>query len=647
MGADGDSRAPPPAQRSSPRRSPFGGSLAPLAHSGRSARRSPGRPPGRALRTHAALALPGSARPRLPRAGRTRPLALAGAGGPDAARGSRGARAHREPAHAPRGARAGPGLPPGRSPRGPLAGRRPRPARSRGPVAGLLVQRPAAGRCARAAAAPPRGGGSRGLPARRERRRLAAPGRRRAAGAAPRRGKLLQGRPNHRPRPSALAVKSLYREHLDAVAQACAEALDVAAEAGERFEGVVFHAGTPRPYAFDDQFPPFRPVPHFARWVPLRGPGHALVWRRGAEPRLVRYAPRDFWEEPLAEPEHPYAEVLEVACADTPDAVRAAVGDASGLAYVGDDPAWAEALGLSAAAVGPRVLLAALDWQRATKTPYEVECVRRACALAARGHAAVRAGVARGLSERALHRSYLEALGALEHETPYPNIIAWDAMGAVLHYQSKRANPPSPGRTLLVDAGAQAFGYASDVTRTYAREDAHPVFCELLAGLEGLQRRLVAEVRPGRSFVDLHAASFRGVCELLCAYEVLTVSADEAYERGLAFPFYPHGLGHHLGLQVHDVGGQQVDPQGTRAEPPERFPWLRTTRPLAEGHVVTVEPGIYFIPLLLDPYREGEQAAAFNWSLIDVLAPLGGIRIEDDVLVARDGPEDLSRPHVP
>jgi Xaa-Pro dipeptidase len=440
-------------------------------------------------------------------------------------------------------------------------------------------------------------------------------------------------------------------DHLAQLERDLAWALEESqAHGGEAFGGVVLDAGSPANHHADDQHPPHRPVPHFARWCPDPGPGHLLVARPGARPRLVRLVARDFWHEAPEAVEHPFADTLEVVEVDSAEAAVAAVGDTAGCAYVGARPAVAEALGL-ADAVEPGPLLAALDWRRAYKTDYEVACLRAAAERAARGHAAVRAGVQEGLSERALHFAYLEATGHLGHETPYPNIIAWDEASAVLHYTRKRPSAPQPGRVLLIDAGAQHLGYASDITRTYAREalgaPPHPAFVALLEGVQRLQRELVAMAAPGASYVAIHEASYRGVCALLAECELLTVSAEEACERNLGYAFYPHGVGHHLGLQVHDVGGRQAGPGGGAQDPPERFPWLRTTRSLEAGHVVTIEPGLYLIPLLLDPHRDGEHRDAFNWGLIDALLPHGGIRIEDDVAVTGDGPDDLSRPFVP
>jgi Xaa-Pro dipeptidase len=260
---------------------------------------------------------------------------------------------------------------------------------------------------------------------------------------------------------------------------------------------------------------------------------------------------------------------------------------------------------------------------------------------------AVRRALAQRASERQLHATFLDAAGILESESPYTNIIAWDDRAAILHYQTKRTTPPAPGAVLLIDAGCTHYGYSSDVTRTYIRNGAHPAFKAALDQMETMQRRLVERTRPGQSYIELHDATHRDIAVILKEIGILQVSAGEAYERGLTRPFFPHGLGHHLGIQVHDVGGRQVTAGGERRDPPAHYPFLRTTRDLAAGHVVTIEPGLYFIPMLLEPFRSGRDAAAFDWGLVDALVPYGGIRIEDDILVTDAGPEDLTRPLIP
>ena len=120
-------------------------------------------------------------------------------------------------------------------------------------------------------------------------------------------------------------------------------------------------------------------------------------------------------------------------------------------------------------------------------------------------------------------------------------------------------------------------------------------------------------------------------------------SIEETFRRRLTRVFMPHGVGHLLGLQVHDVGGHQSSPEGSFS-PPSDGHVLRNTRIMESGHLVTIEPGIYFIPMLLEPWRQGKHADKLNWDLVDELMPLGGIRIEDDVLATDDGYEDLTRP---
>ncbi len=120
------------------------------------------------------------------------------------------------------------------------------------------------------------------------------------------------------------------------------------------------------------------------------------------------------------------------------------------------------------------------------------------------------------------------------------------------------------------------------------------------------------------------------------------LSAEDAVQSGLSWVFYPHGLGHFLGLQTHDVAGL-VDNEGNAIPRPDGYPALRLTRVLEEGNVLTIEPGLYFIDSLLEKWRANNDAGMVNWNRVDELRPYGGIRIEDHVLVQKDGCEDLTR----
>jgi Xaa-Pro dipeptidase len=244
-----------------------------------------------------------------------------------------------------------------------------------------------------------------------------------------------------------------------------------------------------------------------------------------------------------------------------------------------------------------------------------------------------------------IHHAFLRAVGVTEAELPYTTIVALDEKGATLHYENKRT--ARNGRVLLLDAGAQVQGYACDITRTTPAASCDPRFVALVRAMDALEQELVRASTPGRPYLDVHLQAHRGVARILAEHGLVRVSADEAYARGYTHPFFPHGIGHHLGIQVHDVAGKQADPAGTPAPPPAEHPYLRNTRTIEPGQVFTIEPGLYLIPMLLRAFRDGPGAAAFDWPTIDALTPLGGVRVEDNVLVTAAGPRNLTREQLP
>jgi len=438
---------------------------------------------------------------------------------------------------------------------------------------------------------------------------------------------------------------SAYLAHIPEVQAACTRALEVAAERGEAFDSIVFHAGSLATYHADDLEIPFRAGAHFLRFAPVPGPDHLLVFRPGVRTRLIRAVASCFWHASAAAVDDDVAAALDVIEAQDPRVVFRGLADVGRCAFVGEDGGVAGALDIALPDTNPAALLAALDWERGLKTEYEVDCIREAQQVASLGHVALRERIEGCPSEFELHIAYLTATRQLEAELPYPSIIAWDEASAVLHYQHRRKQRPHPARCFLVDAGVRVRGYASDITRTYCRNPGDSdIFATLLDGMEALQQTLVDAVRPGVDFVDLHRLAESEIATLLRDAGILRVGVEQAREQRIVFAFFPHGLGHHLGLQVHDVGGQQADPQGTLRPPPDDCPHLRTTRRLASRHVITIEPGLYFIPSLLDPLRGND---AINWALVDRLTPMGGIRIEDDVLVTEGEPHNLTRLFLP
>jgi len=414
------------------------------------------------------------------------------------------------------------------------------------------------------------------------------------------------------------------------------------AMAAHGFDALVISSGRPIGYFADDQDAPFVAVPHFRHHCPLAGPHHVLKLEPGRRPLLVRFAPEDFWYEQLPLGTPFWLQGFDLVEAPSLEAVWAAVGRPARAAYLGNEEDAARQAGLE---INPAGLTTFLDWGRSFKTPYEVLCLEHATIRGARGHAAARAAFLAGATELEIHYAFVQAVESLEFELAFPSIVALDEKGATLHYENKRQ--VGQGRTLLLDCGARTLGYASDITRTTPAPACDPRFQDLVAGMERNQRDLAAAVRPGLPFGELHHLSHLKLAALLKEHGILAAGPDEAVDLGLTRPFYPHGLGHHLGIQVHDVAGKLAGPDGSVTPPPPLHPTLRTTRKLEPGHVVTIEPGCYFIPMLLRPFRTNGHAGRFNWKLIDELCPFGGIRIEDDVLVTATGGRNLTREHLP
>ncbi len=429
------------------------------------------------------------------------------------------------------------------------------------------------------------------------------------------------------------ALDALFPAHLAALAATTARAMDAAGTGA-----LVIGAGFPKLRFLDDQPDPFIASPHFKAWAPvLDAPGSFVVVVPGRRPTLLFHQPEDYWHKPPTLPSGAWLAAFELRVLRKPVEARAHLP--SGATYVGEAFDGIEEWGF--AAVNPPALINRLHWARATKSAYELGCLRLAAARGARAHRAAAEVFAQGGTEYQIHLAYLEATGHTEAELPYPNIIALNEGAAVLHYTELKRSNPAVRRSFLIDAGAQFRGYACDITRTHAAS-ASP-FSDLIAGVDALELQLCAMVRPGVAYPDIHAAAHRLVAKLLVEQGVVTCSADAAVEMGLTSVFFPHGVGHLLGLQVHDVGGHQASEEGGSAPPPAQHPYLRLTRRLEPGTVVTIEPGVYFIDLLLDRARQDGRGRNIDWDTVADLAPYGGVRVEDDVVATDDGPENLTR----
>jgi Xaa-Pro dipeptidase len=427
----------------------------------------------------------------------------------------------------------------------------------------------------------------------------------------------------------------LYPQHL---ATLCARAERALAMGG--YDHLVIAAGRPLSKFLDDQDYPFIVNPHFKHWLPLLdAPGSWLVYTPGQRPKLVFLQPRDYWHVVPAAPTGYWVEHFDIAIVRKPiDALAELPPLSSRCAVIGD-------LGDALAELQPNNPAAVLDYlhyQRSYKTPYELAWLRQASTIGARAHRAAAQAFHAGASELAIHQAYLAAAGQLDAELPYASIVGLNEHGAVLHYTHFDREAPSARRSFLIDAGASAAGYAADITRTYAGPQAEE-FQSLIDAVDAAQQDFVARVRAGQSYPQLHIHAHHALAEILRSQGFIRMSAESAVESGLSAVFFPHGLGHPLGLQVHDVAGFQASERGGTIPRPPGHPYLRMTRVLEPGMVVTIEPGLYFIDMLLDELRATPQAADVDWAKVERFRQYGGIRIEDDVVCTEDAPENLTR----
>jgi len=431
--------------------------------------------------------------------------------------------------------------------------------------------------------------------------------------------------------PDLATLATAYQAHVSHLARTYTAAAEAAG-----YDAVAIHAGLPAERnRFDDQHWPLVPTPAFAHWLPLVEADAWLVIAAGQRPRLVRTAVDDFWEAPSTPAVDFFWSAFDVTTAAPGHALDGV--PRARTAVVTRDP---EAAPADVAAVNPPTLLAALDAIRTRKTEYERRCIAEATRRAVPGHRRLAARFADApASELALHLAYLDATGQDDAETPYKNIVAIGRHAATLHHVAyARTSPGRPAESMLVDAGATFLGYHSDITRTYAR-GATGLFGDLLARMEELQQELCRRIRPGLAYEALHDQSHELLAQVLVDLDIAggrRGSTAALVERGVTRALFPHGLGHSLGLQTHDVGMRLTPPRADN-------PYLRNTSEIAVGQVFTIEPGCYVIDPLLDPLRADDRAGLVDWGAIDALRPFGGIRVEDDVAVVDDGVINFTR----
>jgi len=438
------------------------------------------------------------------------------------------------------------------------------------------------------------------------------------------------------PEKKAVSIAKLYTQHLG---EKFSRFQSILEETG--FDEIVIGSGESKMQFADDMAYPFKANPYFREWLPLakRAGCYLQISAGAAVPRLFLLNVEDIWHTaPEALPAG-FDQGLEIVEYASIKELKTHLSKTEGgIAFINET----NELGLAADCWNSKAVTDQIDFQRRAKTPYEQECVREANRQAVPAHRAAYQAFMAGASELEIAAAYLAACNQSENEMPYAIIAGVNEHAAVLHHHNLFKQPQTP-RSFLIDAGVAVNGYASDITRTYAFEPGSE-FAEMIRMMDTVQLELVAAGGIGKCPIELNVLSQLKVAEVLRQFDVLKVSAEEAFDADLSAAFYPHGLGHHLGSNVHDRGSNLANAQGDKVPASEKYPKLRSSAPMVANQIHTVEPGLYFIPALLEKLRAGKHAAKFNWSRVDKFIPYGGIRIEDNIVVHGDGRlENLTR----
>ncbi|KAE8348167.1 putative Xaa-Pro aminopeptidase pepP [Aspergillus coremiiformis] len=286
-----------------------------------------------------------------------------------------------------------------------------------------------------------------------------------------------------------------------------------------------------------------------------------------------------------------------------------------------------------------------IEKTRVVKDAYEIALLKTANDISAKAHIAAIKASKTATNEREIEGAFIAtciAYGAREQS--YHPIVACGANGATLHYgknNSDLIDPVTKERktNVLIDAGAEYRAYCSDITRVFPlggkfTTETRQIYEIVLQ----MQMECITMLKGGIQWENVHAHAHRVAIKGLLALGILLGSENELFEKRISVAFFPHGLGHYLGMDTHDTGG---DPN--YGDKDSMFKYLRVRGRLPAGSVVTVEPGIYFCRFIIDPYTQSPDLGKhIDTNVLERYWSVGGVRIEDNIHITRDGYENLT-----
>lgn len=286
-------------------------------------------------------------------------------------------------------------------------------------------------------------------------------------------------------------------------------------------------------------------------------------------------------------------------------------------------------------------LIKAVVAQRSIKSNEEIEEIEKAVLITNEMHLAAMKSAKTGMTEAQVYAEFQKAAYRHDVHNSFPTILSIN--GQTLHNHS-HSNVLKEGKLLLVDGGAESkLHYAGDMTRTFP---VNTKFSEKQKAVYEIALKANVEcgeaLMPGKSYKEIHLLACKIIAKGLKDLGLMKGNTEEAVANGAHALFFPHGLGHMMGLDVHDMEGLGENYVGYDDEIKRSsqfgLAYLRLGKKLEPGFVLTVEPGIYFIPELIDKWRnEGINKDFINFEKLESYKDFGGIRIEDDYLITENG----------
>lgn len=285
----------------------------------------------------------------------------------------------------------------------------------------------------------------------------------------------------------------------------------------------------------------------------------------------------------------------------------------------------------------------ALDESRLIKDQYELELMRHAARITDNCHLAVMSAIPIETEETHIHAEFTyHALRQGSKAQAYDPICCSGTSCSTLHYVKNDQPITAEKHSILIDAGAEWENYASDVTRCFPIngdwKEEHLAIYNIVLRMQNVTKEMI---KPGASWEEIHLTAHRVMIEEFLNLGIFKkeYSVQELFDAKMSARFFPHGLGHLLGMDTHDVGGNP-----NYSDPDPLLQYLRLRRPLQAGMTLTDEPGVYFLPFLLeDVLNDPSKNKYIDRPVLDKYWYVGGVRIEDDLLVTDTGYENFTK----